>query len=406
MTKRLFFNRFRIFLGSESGNSSLLGILLATALGTILIANTVPFWLETQHHALMDQTTAQQIRQVSDGLAGYTKAYAGAIEGVATATKPAVIPLYALIATGFLPSGTNSLDPYGQTVVGEILQPSPGILVGAVVTQGGTPPAGSHLNQLATLIGAQGGFVPTSDILSLPGICGTNCYQGSGGTWQATFSQYPFTGVGPGSLIALQSYNANNMPQDFLYRSNVPGFPQANQMQTSINMNGNNLNNANQVQTYNLNSPNGTVNMDGNTVGNASNVQTYNLTSPNGTVSTQNLSTGQIKTNGQAIYSGGISTSGPEPINLTGNHGVCVTISQPPGEGSSTFGSYPINTCLPMGQMVWPFGYNSNASFEWTGIMVNGQAEVLQNQGYNNNCGGCDFFWAGFIILVPVYNYW
>ncbi|MDA8149568.1 MAG: hypothetical protein M0041_00300 [Nitrospiraceae bacterium] len=85
---------------------------------------------------------------------------------------------------------------------------------------------------------------------------------------------------------------------------------------------------------------------------------------------------------------------------------MCVTISQPPGEGSSTFGAYPINTCLPMGQMVWPFGYNSVASFEWTGIMVNGQAEVLQNQEYNNNCGGCDWFWTGFIIFGPVYNYW
>ncbi len=274
MTKRYFIKFLSDDRFSDRGNSSLLGMTLATALGLVLISNTVPFWLETQHRALMDQTTAQQIRQVSDALAGYTKAYAGAIEGVATATKPAVIPVSFLVNTGFLPTGTSSVDPYGQTVVGEILQPSPGILVGAVVTQGGTPPAGSHLNQLATLIGAQGGFVPTSDIQSLPGICGTNCYQGSGGTWKASFSQYPFTGVGPGSLIALQSYNSNNLPQDFLYRSNVPGFPQANQMQTNINMNGNNLNNA------------GTVN-------------TYNLTSPNGTISTQ-----AINTNGQPIYSG------------------------------------------------------------------------------------------------------
>ncbi|EIJ76998.1 MAG: putative adhesin, partial [Leptospirillum sp. Group II 'C75'] len=195
--------------------------------------------------------------------------------------------------------------------------------------------------------------------------------QGAGNAWRATFSQYPFTGVGPGSLISLQSYNANNLPQDFLYRSNVPGFPQANQMQTNINMNGNNLDNAGTVQTYNLASPNGYVNM-----------------------------------NGQTLGAGTIETTSALPINLTGNHGVCVTISQPPGEGQSTFGSYPINACLPMGQMVWPFGYNTGASFEWTGIMVNGQAEVLQNQGYNNNCGGCDFFWAGFIILAPVYSYW
>ena len=283
MSKHCFLKSLTDLRLDDRGNSSLLGMILATALGTILIANTVPFWLETQHHALMDQTTAQQIRQVSDGLAGYTKAYYSAIEGVSTATKPAVIPISALVATGFLPAGTNTVDPYGQTVVGEILQPIAGILVGAVVTQGGTAPAGSHLNQLATLIGAQGGFVPTSDILSLPGICGTNCYQGSGGTWKASFSQYPFTGVGPGSLIALQQFNANNMPQDFLYRSNVPGFPQANQMQTSINMNGNNLQNANSVNTYNLNSPNGTVNMDGNS-----------------------LSSGSINTNGQPIYSGAL----------------------------------------------------------------------------------------------------
>ena len=123
-------------------------------------------------------------------------------------------------------------------------------------------------------------------------------------------------------------------------------------------------------------------------------------------LNTGTISSGQINTNGQSIYTGSLTTSGPNPINLTGNHGVCVTISQPPGEGQTTFGSYPIYPCLPMGQMIWPFGYNQNASFEWTGIIVNGQAEVLQNQGYNNNCGGCDWFYTGFIILAPVYSYW
>ena len=325
MPKRHFLKSFLAPFLSDRGESSLLGTVLATALGAILISQTVPFWLQTQHRALMDQTTAQQIRQVSDGLAGYTKAYAGAIEGVATASKPAVIPVSALIATGFLPAGTNAVDPYGQTVVGEILQPTPGLLVGAVVTQGGTAPGGSHLNQLATLIGAQGGFVPTADILTLPGICGTNCYQGSGGTWKATFSQYPFTGVGPGSLIALQSYNANNLPQDFLYRSNVPGFPQANQMQTSINMNGNNLNNANQVNTDNLNSPSGQVNLDGNAMVNTGSINT------NGSGINTNgggISSGSINTNGQPIYSGTVN------MDAAGGYSQC-------NDGANTCGGGP-----------------------------------------------------------------
>ena len=361
--------KFLEWIKSDRGAGSTLDLIFATALGSILIATTVPYWIQQQHRQLMDQTTAQEIRQVSTALSEYIQTYASTISGVATATKPAVIPVSALVSTGFLPVGTNAVNPYGQTIVGEVLQPSPGYLVGAVVTEGGMAPAGSHLNELATLIGAQGGFVPTSDMTALPGLCGTNCFQGAGGAWQATFTQYPFSGVSPGSLIALQNYNANNLPQDFLYRSQVPGQPQANTMDTSVNMNGNNLNNANYVQTYNLTSPNGYVNM-----------------------------------NGQTLGTGTIETTSALPINLTGNHGVCVTISQPPGEGSSTFGSYPINTCLPMGQMVWPWGYMQNASFEWTGIMVNGQAEILQNQGYNNNCGGCDWFYTGFIILAPVYS--
>ncbi|MEC4683865.1 MAG: hypothetical protein VST70_09360 [Nitrospirota bacterium] len=56
--------------------------------------------------------------------------------------------------------------------------------------------------------------------------------------------------------------------------------------------------------------------------------------------------------------------------------------------------------------MIWPWGYDSNASFEWTGILMNGQAGVLQNQGYNNNCGGCDWFYTGFIIFAQVLSSW
>ena len=268
------------FLLSDRGAfGSTLDVMIGTAVGVILLSTIVPWWLQTQHRQLMDQTTAQEIRQISNGLAGYTKAYASSIESVATASKPAVISVSMLVSTGFLPAGTQAIDPYGQTIVGEVLQPTSGYLVGAVVTQGGNSPSGSHINQLATLIGAQGGFVPPSSLSTLPGICGTNCFQGAGNAWHATFSQYPFTGVGPGSLIALQSYNANNLPQDFLYRSNVPGFPQANQMQTNINMNGNNLDNTGTVQTYNLASPNGYVNMNGQTLGNTRVVET-NPTTP------------------------------------------------------------------------------------------------------------------------------
>ena len=351
-------NRLKAFSGSDRGAvGSTLDLMIGTAVGFILLGTVVPWWMQTQVRQTMDQTTAQEIRNVSTALSGYIKAYASNIEGVATATKPAVITVPMLVNTGFLPGGTNAVDPYGQTIVGEVLQPNPGYLVGAVVTQGGRSPSGSHISQLATLIGTQGGFVPPSDLAGFPGVCGTNCFQGAGNAWQATFAQYPFTGVGPGSLIALQQFNANNLPQDFLYRSSVPGFPQANQMQASINMNGNNLNNANAVNTYNLNSPNGTVNLDGNTVGNASNVQTYNLTSPNGTVSTQNLSTGQINTNGQAI------TSGQENVNPgTG----CVTAYWAPDSNlrSSNF-SWFSNPCGGGGG---PGSWNSVPTFPTTAV--------------------------------------
>ena len=289
---------------SDRGETNLLGLIYGMGLAMTILAFSAPWLLQTQTRQSADQATAQQIQTVSNALSGYVSAYYSTIEGVATATTPAVIPVSALVSTNFLPTGYSSTTPYGSTVVGQVLQPSPGILVGAVVTQGGTAPAGAHLNQLANLIGAQGGFVPTANLSSLPGICGTNCFQGTGGIWKATFTQYPFTGVGPGSLIALQTFNDNNLQQDFLYRSSVPGNPNANTMQTSINMNGNNVNNAGSVNTYNLTSPNGTITASGQNLNGLNLVNTYNLTSPNGWISTQNLSTGQINTNGQPIYAG------------------------------------------------------------------------------------------------------
>ena len=102
--------------------------------------------------------------------------------------------------------------------------------------------------------------------------------------------------------------------------------------------------------------------------------------------------------NRQAIYSG--------VVNISGSHGVCVIIGDPPTEGSSTEGSYPLATCLPLGQQVWPFGNGNSASFEWTGLIVNGYAEILQNQAYNNNCGGCDWFWTGFLVFADITSEW
>ena len=200
-----------------------------------LITPTLMRGIQQDNQLIMGTVAAKQLHQVTEAAKGYITAYAGAIEGSATATTPATITVPMLVNTGFLPQGFQQINPYGQTWEVQVLQPQPGNLQALVLSQGGTPIQLADAPRIASEAGAEGGTINTSN----------NTAQGSYGGWSVSMNGY--ANPGAGHLAALVAYSGSQLQSDYLYRVSVPGQPQLNTMQTNLNMGANSVNNANEV---------------------------------------------------------------------------------------------------------------------------------------------------------------
>ena len=190
--------------------------------------------MQQNNQLILGTVTARQMHQVTKAAQDYITAYATNIEASSTATSPATITIPMLESTGFLPSGFQSTNPYGQTWEVQVLQPNPGQLQALVLSIGGqtiTPADGPRIGAEA---GSRGGTVTAS---------GTA--QGSYAGWQVSLTGY--TNPGVGHLASLLYFNNGSLENDYLYRTAVPGQPQLNTMQTALNMGGNDINNAQDV---------------------------------------------------------------------------------------------------------------------------------------------------------------
>ena len=200
-----------------------------------LITPTLMHGIQQDNQLIMGTVAAKQLHQVTEAAKGYITAYAGAIEGSATATTPATITVPMLVNTGFLPQGFQAGNPYGQTWEVQVLQPQPGNLQALVLSQGGTPIQPADAPRIASEAGAEGGTIDTAN----------NTAQGSYGGWSVSMNGY--ANPGAGHLAALVAYSGGQLQSDYLYRVAVPGQPQLNTMQTNLNMGSNSVNNANEV---------------------------------------------------------------------------------------------------------------------------------------------------------------
>ncbi len=190
--------------------------------------------MQQNNQLILGTVTARQMHQVTKAAQDYITAYATNIEASSTATSPATITIPMLESTGFLPSGFQATNPYGQTWEVQVLQPNPGQLQALVLSIGGqtiTPADGPRIGAEA---GSRGGTVTAG---------GTA--QGSYAGWQVSLTGY--TNPGAGHLASLLYFNNGSLENDYLYRTAVPGQPQLNTMQTALNMGANDINNAQDV---------------------------------------------------------------------------------------------------------------------------------------------------------------
>lgn len=186
---------------------------------------------------LSNQAAADHQKAVSDAAVKYIKDNYAAILATATATTPATITVPMLKSTGYLSSSFNNQNPFGQDYQILALEPTANKLETLIVTTGGETVPEMGVRRIAQLVGAQGGFISATD---------TTKAQGSYGGWQMALSSYGAS-PGAGHLASALFFADGALVSDYLYRNTVAGHPELNQMNTAIDMTGNNVNNAGQV---------------------------------------------------------------------------------------------------------------------------------------------------------------
>ncbi|MBX4139594.1 shufflon system plasmid conjugative transfer pilus tip adhesin PilV [Pseudomonas sp. S5F11] len=199
------------------------------------------------------QIAAQQQQAVADAAAKYLKDYFSTVVASATPTVPVQITVAMLRNTKYLPIGFGDTNAFGQTFLVLARSPAPNQLESIVLTTGGETIDEIGTREIAENLGGTGGFIPVSN---------NGIVQGVRGGWQIALSNY---GMNPGtghtaSALFLQDGTLTN---DYLYRNAVPGHPEVNAMNTSINLNGNDLNAVKNTNTATLNAE--TTNTTGET---------------------------------------------------------------------------------------------------------------------------------------------
>ena len=93
-------------------------------------------------------------------------------------------------------------------------------------------------------LGGAGGFVPTGDITGqIPGTL----IGGSGG-YVLDLAALGIASPGPGHLGVYSAFDEYDLGTDYLYRGEVPGHPEYNQMQTELDMTGHGIERVGSIQ--------------------------------------------------------------------------------------------------------------------------------------------------------------
>lgn len=157
----------------------------------------------------------------------------------ASATGPVPITMAMLRNTGALPASVADTNPYGQGYTASarrsVYNGTPIVEI-LLTSTGGEQIKNQHLRNIAGQIEG-GGFITAED----PGVA-----KGALGAWQVPLSTFGLPANG-GHLATALFFNEAGAITDYLYRNAVPGRPEVNRMNASIDMGGNDLNNTRNV---------------------------------------------------------------------------------------------------------------------------------------------------------------
>ena len=199
-------------------------VVLIVAIGAMVLGGDA---YNTYINNLDNQSAAQHATSVRDAAQKYIKDNYASLEAVATATTPATITIPMLQTTNYLPASFNAVNNFGQSYAIEVLQPTAGKLQSLIVTTGRGVIPELGLRRTAQIIGAQGGYISSTN----PSVA-----TGSYGGWSTPLPGNYGVSPGAGHLAVALFFADSGTVSDYLYRNSVAGRPDLNTMNTPIIM--------------------------------------------------------------------------------------------------------------------------------------------------------------------------
>lgn len=225
---------------------NIVGAIIAAIVGMMILPHFQA--MVVQNTSLgTDATTSGQLRSLLEAGQKYTDKHSESLLGsVPVNGAPVTLPLSTLVSDSDLLPGFTTMNPYGQTWVVYLLQPTQGTLSVVVESQGGTTISGVDEVRIASGTGEQGGFVPYDGMF---GNLNSSTATGASRSWSLPLTSIP--NPGPGHLVGLLQYSsAPVMNADYLYRDQVQGHSEFQTMHAPINMDGNNINSSGDIHSF------------------------------------------------------------------------------------------------------------------------------------------------------------
>lgn len=214
---------------------AVLGVMAATVISLLNVA-ALTIWAMVGAANVQSAVTAAHMRVWDAGALQYVKDFASTIAATATATTPVTVTTAMMAAAGnYLPLGYSGVNPFGQTLELQVLQPTAGQLQAIVTSQGGRSISDpKQLVQVAAQ--AQAGFVPYNNQNGDATMNAGNAYGAFGAWGPVALSHY--SNPGSGHLAALLAFSGSSTQANntYLYRVSVPNQPQLNHMQTDLGL--------------------------------------------------------------------------------------------------------------------------------------------------------------------------
>lgn len=219
------------------------GFTLLEALGVLVVISVMMVGLYNLWYRssmkVQEAQAAQHMQQVADAADRYVKDHFAAILAASTAAAGPQYTIDSLIAEDFLPDGFSETNIWGQDYVIYVRSPRANTLNTYIITYNGREYEADGADSWATvtvpaaamLIDGAGGFVPapvngeSDDFLV-----------GAAGGYRINLATVGIPEPGAGHLGYYSTFDESNIGSDFLYRNEVPGHPEYNQMNADLDM--------------------------------------------------------------------------------------------------------------------------------------------------------------------------